>query len=87
MKSVWDIGSDLRAGKLKILMPEWRSPDVPVHALYQRSRYMAPRVRVLLDFLVERFSAVSHDLDVYLSSGTGVSEKSGAGENSSLEET
>jgi DNA-binding transcriptional LysR family regulator len=66
MKSVWDIGVDLRAGKLNILMPEWRSPDVPVHALYQRSRYMAPRVRVLLDFLVERFSTVCGDLAAYL---------------------
>lgn len=69
MKSVWDIGSDLRAGTLMILMPQWRSPDVPVHALYQRSRYMAPRVRALLDFLVERFSAVSGDLEVYLGDG------------------
>lgn len=72
MKSVWDIGADLRAGKLNILMPEWRSSDVPVHALYQRSRYMAPRVRALLDFLIERFSTVSRDLEVYLSPGTGV---------------
>jgi DNA-binding transcriptional LysR family regulator len=66
MKSVWDIGADLRAGRLHILMPEWRSPDVPVHALYQRSRYLAPRVRALLDFLIERFDTVSGDLEAYL---------------------
>src|SRR5471032_580977 len=68
MKSVWDIGADLRAGKLQILMPAWRSPDVPVHALYQGRRYVAPRVRALLDFLVERFSIVSGELGVYLDS-------------------
>ena len=78
MKSVWDIGSDLRAGKLGILMPAWRSQDVPVHALYQRSRYMAPRVRALLDFLVERFSTVSGDLEVYLNGGgTSRAKRSG----------
>ena len=66
MKSVWDVGADLRAGRLHILMPDWRSPDVPVHALYQRSRYMAPRVRALLDFLIERFDTVSGDLEAYL---------------------
>ena len=66
MKSVWDIGADLRAGRLHILMQEWRSPDVPVHALYQRSRYIAPRVRALLDFLIERFDTVSGDLEAYL---------------------
>lgn len=70
MKSIWDIGSDLRSGKLTILLPEWLSPDVPVHALYQRSRYMAPRVRALLDFLVERFSAAAGDLEAWLSVGT-----------------
>jgi DNA-binding transcriptional LysR family regulator len=78
MKSVWDIGSDLRTGKLNLLMPEWRSPDVPVHALYQRSRYMAPRVRALLDFLVECCSTLSRDLEVYLNSGAEVAEKSGS---------
>ncbi len=66
MKSIWDVGADLRAGRLRILMPEWRSPEVPVHALYQRSRYMAPRVRVLLDFLVERFSKASRELQLLL---------------------
>ena len=70
MKSVWDIGADLRAGRLHILMPEWGSPDVPVHALYQRSRYMAPRVRALLDFLIERFDTVSGDLEAYLDTVT-----------------
>ncbi|MFL9931096.1 LysR family transcriptional regulator [Paraburkholderia sp. RL18-103-BIB-C] len=69
MKSIWDIGSDLREGKLTILMPDWRSPDVPVHALYQRSRYMAPRVRALLDFLVERFGKATGDLEAWLNVG------------------
>ena len=68
MKSVWDIAADLREGRLQILMPAWRSPDVPVHALYQGSRYVAPRVRAFLDFLVERFSIVSGELEVYLDS-------------------
>ena len=66
MKSTWDIGADLRAGRLTVLMPQWRSPDAPVHALYQRSRYMAPRVRALIDFLIERFSVASGDLEAHL---------------------
>ncbi|MDB5986047.1 MAG: LysR family transcriptional regulator [Nevskia sp.] len=62
MKSMWDIGADLRAGRLNILLPEWRSADAPVHALYQRNRYMAPRVRALLDFLIKRFAEESNNL-------------------------
>ncbi|MDE1179082.1 LysR family transcriptional regulator [Paraburkholderia sp.] len=66
MKSIWDVGEDLQAGRLQIVMPAWRGPDVPVHALYQRTQYMAPRVRALLDFLVERFAEASQTLDAYL---------------------
>jgi DNA-binding transcriptional LysR family regulator len=66
MKSVWDIGADLQAGRLKVLMPEWRTPDAPVHALYQRTRYMAPRVRALLDFLTERFAKAGIELEAIL---------------------
>lgn len=56
MKSVWDVAADLRAGRLLPVLPQWRASEAPVHALYQRTRYMAPRVRALLDFLVERFA-------------------------------
>jgi hypothetical protein len=45
MKSIWDIGADLQAGRLQVLLPQWRTPDAPVHVFYQRTRYMAPRVR------------------------------------------
>jgi DNA-binding transcriptional LysR family regulator len=62
MKSMWDISADLRAGRLKILLPQWRSADAPVHALYHRNRYMAPRVRALLDFLIKRFAEESSKL-------------------------
>ena len=67
MKSVWDIGLDLRARRLKIVLPDWRSADAPVHALYPRNRYMAPRVRALLDFLIKRFADQSRKFDEYLS--------------------
>lgn len=63
LKSIWDIGADLMAGHLTVLMPEWRLPEAPVHALYKRSRYLPARVRLLLDFLAERFSAVSGDIE------------------------
>jgi DNA-binding transcriptional LysR family regulator len=53
-KSLWDIVGDLNAGRLQVLLPDWKSRPTAIHALIQRSRYMPPRVRVLLDFLVER---------------------------------
>ncbi|MGG1946927.1 LysR family transcriptional regulator [Trinickia sp. NRRL B-1857] len=67
MKSIWDVGADLHAGKLKIVAPQWRCPDAPVHALFQRSQYMAPRVRALLDFLEQRFAEAAQGLTPFLS--------------------
>jgi DNA-binding transcriptional LysR family regulator len=61
-KSIWDIAADVRAGTLKILLPDWSTSEAGVHALFHGNRYMAPRVRALLDFLVERFAQASEEL-------------------------
>ncbi|AYQ90348.1 MULTISPECIES: LysR family transcriptional regulator [Burkholderia] len=66
MKSIWDVGADLRAGRLVMLLPEWRCPEMPVHALFQRSQYLAPRVRALLDFLQERFGEAAEEIAPFL---------------------
>ncbi|MET0210096.1 MAG: LysR substrate-binding domain-containing protein, partial [Burkholderiaceae bacterium] len=67
MKSMWDIGGDLAAGRLVVVMPHWHMPDAPVHALLRHSRYMPTRVRALLDFLAERFTSVEEELEALLS--------------------
>ncbi|WP_062632639.1 LysR family transcriptional regulator [Caballeronia arationis] len=61
-KSIWDIAADVRAGTLKMLLPDWCTHEAAVHALFHANRYMAPRVRVLLDFLVERFATATAEL-------------------------
>ena len=66
IKSMWDVEADLRADGLRVLLPEWHYPDAPLHALYHRNRFMAPRVRVLLDFLSERFAQVTTELEALL---------------------
>jgi DNA-binding transcriptional LysR family regulator len=48
------------------VLPEWRCPDSPVHALFQRRQFMAPRVRALLDFLAERFAESASQYAAYL---------------------
>ncbi|KVH32896.1 LysR family transcriptional regulator [Burkholderia cepacia] len=63
LNSIWDVADDIRAGRLKVLLPDWRHQSAPLHAIYPGKRYMAPRVRVLLDFLAERFAReeAAHD--------------------------
>lgn len=61
-KSLWDVVELVKAGQLQILLPDWQTRPTGVHALFHRSRYMAPRVRVLLDFLAERFEQAVAEL-------------------------
>jgi DNA-binding transcriptional LysR family regulator len=61
-KSIWDIAADVHAGTLRMLLPDWCTHEAAVYALFHGNRYMAPRVRVLLDFLVQRFEAGTNEL-------------------------
>jgi LysR family transcriptional regulator, regulator for bpeEF and oprC len=45
------------AGQLLPVLPSWRPPSVPVHALYPSSRYLSPKVRAFVDLAVARFPA------------------------------
>lgn len=48
--------ADLREGRLEALMTQWRiEAGTYLHAVHLPSRYLAPKVRVFVDFLVERF--------------------------------
>lgn len=58
-KTLWDAADDVRAGRLKILLPDFIVKEAGVYAVRHRTRYMVPRVRVLLDFLIERFAQES----------------------------
>ncbi len=45
----------LKEGRLKRLMPDWRSESREVHLLYQERRYIPGKVRVFIEFIMERF--------------------------------
>ncbi|AKM32158.1 LysR family transcriptional regulator [Pandoraea faecigallinarum] len=54
-KTLWDAADDVRAGRLKIVLPDFIAKEPGVYAVRHRTRYMVPRVRALLDFLIDRF--------------------------------
>ena len=54
MLSVWVMRQDIREGRLVAVLPGWRCTPVPVHAIYPSRRNLAPRLRVVLDFLIEQ---------------------------------
>ncbi len=61
-KTIWDAAEDLRAGRLQVVLPEYSVAEAGVHAVFHSTRFMAPRVRRLLDFLIERFARASDEL-------------------------
>ncbi|WP_044563112.1 LysR family transcriptional regulator [Azospirillum sp. B4] len=51
LKSIWDICDDLAAGRLKGLLPQYRSPAPAIQAVYPAGRHAAAKLRAFLDFL------------------------------------
>jgi DNA-binding transcriptional LysR family regulator len=49
-------GNELREGRLRSSMTDYRAPELPVFALYPPTRYVSVKVRVFIDFLVARFA-------------------------------
>ncbi|HET7594883.1 MAG TPA: LysR family transcriptional regulator [Stellaceae bacterium] len=50
------IGPDVTAGRLVRLLPEFRTTEAIIQAVYPASRHLSLKVRTFLDFLVERMA-------------------------------
>jgi len=50
------VGDDLASGKLVELMPEFRSLELGIYAVYPSRKHVSPKVRALIDFLTNHFS-------------------------------
>lgn len=51
------VGDDLRAGRLRTVLDEYRSTDLNVHAVYAHRQYLSAKVRTFVDFLAGYFGA------------------------------
>ena len=49
------VGSRLAAGTLGEVLPAYHSIELDVYAVYPSRKFLAPKVRLLIDFLVEPF--------------------------------
>jgi DNA-binding transcriptional LysR family regulator len=54
---------DIRSGKLRRVLPEWYSPEVPVHAVYASARHLSPKVKTLLDHLRDHLRTAADPSD------------------------
>lgn len=53
------VEKDLRAGRLQSALEDWNTVETTLYAVYPSRQYIAPKIRVFLDFLIEEFSRVS----------------------------
>ena len=58
LRSTWDIGPELREGRLQILLPQYRaSKDVGLYAVYPSRQFLPAKVRVYIDFLARLYGS------------------------------
>jgi len=50
------VGPDVRAGRLRSLLPGFEPPTSAIHVVYPSRRHLSAKVRAFTDFLVERFA-------------------------------
>jgi DNA-binding transcriptional LysR family regulator len=50
------VGDDLAAGRLVELLPQYRSIELGIYAIYPTRKHVPPKVRALVEFLVEPLS-------------------------------
>ena len=49
------VEDELKAGRLIRLLPNYSTPETPVHAVYPHSHYLSAKTRTFIDFLAIRF--------------------------------
>jgi DNA-binding transcriptional LysR family regulator len=68
MRSSWAISSDLKAGRLKVVLPEYHETSgVAVYAVYPCRQFVPAKLKLFVDFLAQQFGPVPYwdrDLDL-----------------------
>jgi DNA-binding transcriptional LysR family regulator len=54
----WIAADALRAGTLVPILTDWCDRRGGIHAVYPHNRHLSPKVRLMVDFLAERFAGV-----------------------------
>ena len=51
------VAPEIRAGRLRPLLPQFAPPRTPIAAVYPSRRHLSPKVRAFVNFLADRFSS------------------------------
>ena len=47
--------AELRRGSLQTILESYEAPEISIYAIYPETRHLSVKVRVFIDFLIERF--------------------------------
>ncbi len=51
------VGEELAQGRLVELLPQYRSTEIGIYAVYPSRKHLSAKVRVMVDFLAGHFTA------------------------------
>ncbi|WP_342360546.1 LysR family transcriptional regulator [Terrarubrum flagellatum] len=71
LRSTWDVGAELRSGRLKQVLPDVHaSQRVAIHAVYPSRRHLPHKVRLFIDFLAALYGQIPYwDKDLGVAPG------------------
>jgi DNA-binding transcriptional LysR family regulator len=55
MVPLWMMRAELSRGEVRPVLQQWRAPSRAISAVYPSRRFLAPRIRAVVDFLVAEF--------------------------------
>ena len=50
-RSMWEVGSEIEAGKLRTMLSDFAAPGNDIHAVFAQRRHLPLRIRAFVDFL------------------------------------
>lgn len=73
LRSTWDVGPELKSGRLRAVLPGWRaSQRVAIHAVYPSRRHLPHKVRLFIDFLAALYGPTPYwDSGLDIANGAG----------------
>lgn len=52
----WLFSDAIADGRVRVLLADWPTPDLPLHAVYQQRHYLPTRVQVFVEYLAQTFA-------------------------------
>ena len=56
LQPIFQVGPDIKEGKLQTFLPEWSGPAFGIHAVYPSRKNLSLKVKTLIDYLAEKLA-------------------------------